>query len=509
VTAIAILASAALHALAFPPWEIAALSWLALTPLVWALQDARPRAAAWKGACWGFAATLAIIAWVVPTLHEHFERSIATSIGFWVAVSAMAAAPYIALAMAGFALGAARLPAALRPPLFAASWVAAEWARARFGLASPWASLGHAHADTESIRGIAAVAGVYGVSALVAWANAALVEAVAALRESRSRDLAGITVGFAIALGAGLACSLPGTEERAPADPAFEVALVQGNVDARLVWRQSTASRVLRRYGGLTRRLLRDEPRPQLIIWPENAIQTTLEDPLLGPPVLRMVRGGVPLLIGAPRSEEREGRRLHFNSAHLLRVDGSVEHYDKRRLLPFSETHPLGGFGSFDTPGDLGATEYTPGDRAAVFEVARERLGVLICMEALYPELAREALALGATALVNLSNDSWYRGRGGARQHLQQAAFRAIETGLPLMRATTTGISAVIAPDGSIVADTAEGERTTLRTRLPARMPPPFHARHGEVFAWGCVATWVAASMAGCAARIRAVHRPI
>lgn len=275
------------------------------------------------------------------------------------------------------------------------------------------------------------------------------------------------------------------------------------------MWRQSTASRVLRRYGGLTRRLLRDEPHPQLVVWPENAIQTTLEDPLLGPPVLRMVRGGVPLLIGAPRSEEREGRRLHFNSAHLLRVDGSVAHYDKRRLLPFSETHPLGGLGSFDTPGDLGATEYTPGDRAGVFEVAGERLGVLICMEALYPDLAREAQALGATALVNLSNDGWYRGRGGARQHLQQAVFRAIETGLPLVRATTTGISAVIAPDGSIVARTAEGESTTLRARLPDRMAPPFHARHGEVFAWGCVATWIAASMRGAVPLIRAAHRSI
>ena len=102
--------------------------------------------------------------------------------------------------------------------------------------------------------------------------------------------------------------------------------------------------------------------------------------------------------------------------------------------------------------------------------------------------MGREAARDGATLLVNLSNDGWYRGRGGARQHLAQAVFRAVETGLPLIRATTTGISAVVAPDGRIVAELGEDVGDTLRASVPSARPgPTLYTRLGDWFAIGCV----------------------
>jgi apolipoprotein N-acyltransferase len=228
------------------------------------------------------------------------------------------------------------------------------------------------------------------------------------------------------------------------------------------------------------------------VVWPENAVQTRVDDPSYGPPLRGLARRGVPLLLGAPRSERHNGSWRHFNSALLLQPDTEPEHYDKRRLLPFSETQPLGELAGFGRRGDLDVGAFTAGEKLGLFQVNGATLGVLICMEALYPALAREAAREGATTLVNLSNDGWYRGSGGAWQHLAQAVFRAVETRRPLIRATTTGISAVVAPDGRLIASLGEGERGFLRTQVPPPWHgPSFYTRFGDVFALACVVVCV------------------
>jgi apolipoprotein N-acyltransferase len=128
---------------------------------------------------------------------------------------------------------------------------------------------------------------------------------------------------------------------------------------------------------------------------------------------------------------------------------------------------------------------------------------VLICLEALYPALAREVARAGADALVNLSHDGWYGGRGGAEQHLAQVRFRAIETRRPLVRSTTTGISAVVAPDGALAATLPPGARA-LRTRIPAPWPgTSLYVRFGDVFSVACTAFWLAVAGRALAMRCR------
>jgi apolipoprotein N-acyltransferase len=206
----------------------------------------------------------------------------------------------------------------------------------------------------------------------------------------------------------------------------------------------------------------------------------------------------VPVLLGAPRRELRAGRPHHFNSALLVRPDGAVEHYDKRRLLPFSETRPLGALGALAVPGDLAPATYSAGSAPGLFDVDGLRVGVLICMEALDPGLAREAARAGADLLVVPSNDAWYRGRGGAAQHFAPVVFRAIETGLPVARAATTGITAVVAPDGRVVARLPQGEARVLLGPIPPAHPdPPPVLRLGDAFAHACLAVWAGAALAG------------
>jgi apolipoprotein N-acyltransferase len=276
--------------------------------------------------------------------------------------------------------------------------------------------------------------------------------------------------------------------------------VVQANVPPELTWQRTSALTVLRAQLDLTRRAVAADGKPDLVVWPEMAVQTALDDAGVGAPLGAIARGGVPLLLGAPRSERGNGIRRDYNSALLLRTDGRTEHYDKRRLLPWSEAPPLGGT-RLRSGGDLDVLAFTPGDRPGLFRLGDAALGVSICFEIAYPAFAREAAEAGASVLVNLSNDAWYRGAGGARQHLAQAVFRAIETGLPLVRATPTGISAVVAPDGRVVAALDEGHAGVIA----AAVPPPLrggtlHDRIGDLLPLGCalalLGAWIAAEAA-------------
>lgn len=507
----ATLVSGATYGLLFPPFALDWLSWLVLVPLILAVKGLSPLRAGLLFGAWAWVGTVFIIAWLVPTLHEHFEQTYAFSVVFWLVFGMTALSPYYALVLGSWVKASSHAGAPARVVLFAACWVVAEYARVHLGFESPWTRLGDAQVGSVHLRQIADVGGVYAVSAVVALVNAAVAEVLCAgWAARRARDVAWRPVAAAAALAlacVGLSVLYGFVRLAAPGESRpLRVATVQGNVPPELRWRRSTASRVMQRYGGFTRDLLLgDGPMPDLIVWPENAIQTPLDDPTYGRIVRKMTARGVPLLVGAPYSEGRGEEQLHYNSAHLLLPAGGGLRYDKRRLLPFSETRPFSGFGpaglaGFGPRGDLDAVQYTPGRSAGLFDIRGEsaggaapgggdaRLGVLICMEALYPELAREAVRMRAQVLVNLSNDGWYRGRGGAEQHLAQVVFRAIETRTPIVRATTTGISAVVGPDGSLLATLGEDESGVLRAEVPLRLGPiPFYARFGDAFALACI----------------------
>ena len=506
IAAAGALTSAAAYVLLFAPYEQSWLGWVALVPLFLVLDGAPPRRASAASALWAALATAGVVGWLVPTLRDHFGLGAAASGLVLLGLAVTAAAPWCALAFAAAAATARRLPPAAGPLLLAAAFVAAEFARTELGIRSPWARLGDAFYGAERLRQMAALGGVYAVTGVVALSSAALARSLSRLVRNPEGGLRS-AAGWAALAAAVPLLALGHGELRnrrvAPAEGApLRVLLVQGNVPPELRWSRRSAHRVLRRYQRLTLAGLRKRPLPDLIVWPENAIQTAPDDPVYGPPVVR-VASGVPLLLGAPRSELRGGTRHHFNSAHLLHPDGRREHYDKRRLLPLGEAPLFGGVLRFGRRGDLDADVYTPGSRPGIFRVGGRRLAVLICFEALYPELAREAATLGAELLVNLSNDGWYRGRGGAGQHLAQAVFRAVETGLPLVRATTTGISAVISPDGELLASLGERQPGTLRVEVPLPRGRTAYAATGDLFAGVAAGLVLSGPVVALAGRLR------
>src|SRR5262249_55668029 len=150
---------------------------------------------------------------------------------------------------------------------------------------------------------------------------------------------------------------------------------------------------------------------------------------------------------------DRPGVAALYNSAYLITADGIMETYDKRRLLPLVERFP---FRAGDGP-------YLAGSVPTVFEVDGRPFGVLICYEAIYPELARDLLARGARLLVNISNDSWFEAGAGPEQHYAIARFRAVENHVSLIRVTNGGVSGVIDPWGREIVRLPRG-RPLART---------------------------------------------
>ena len=132
--------------------------------------------------------------------------------------------------------------------------------------------------------------------------------------------------------------------------------------------------------------------------------------------------------------------------------------------------------------------DFTPGEEAVTAMVDGHRVGAFICYEAISPDLVRQFAAGGAELLVNITNDAWYGRTSAPHQHMAMAAFRAVENGKYLVRAANTGVTAVVDPHGRVLQRTALFERTML-VRDVAFVPGlTFYARHGDVFAWSCLA---------------------
>ena len=476
------LAGGLAHGLAFPPgaWLLA---FVALAPLVVAVRGRSGAAGLALGWLAGtVAAGVSTTWWLVEAARDFFGAGPLAALAIGVAATQVFGAWPIAV-FGWAAARLARLPhAGARVVLIAAAWVATEQARATLLTGNPWNLLGHAlHAVPLFIQ-VADFGGVPAVSFVLAATGAALAETCVAPTR-RDRLAAALTGLFILAADAGYGAARLATT----ADGAgrFRVALVQANVPT--AWRNDP-TRVdagLRIHADLTRAALAQ--RPELIVWPENAvgvlvasnerIRTTIADSLRG--------RGAALVFGAPRAEDRgDGRVAFFNAAHAFSPDGApLGTYDKRRLVPFAEYQPFGPA----RPGD-----YTPGTASGVL-VTPVPVGLLVCFEALYAPLSRALVRDGATVLVNLSHDGWFRRASTREQHFSGAVFRAVEFRRPLVRVTNAGVSAAVDAAGRVRArfplDVAGAFTADV---APSDVVTPY-ARWGDAFAGLAVVVAVSA----------------
>jgi apolipoprotein N-acyltransferase len=323
--------------------------------------------------------------------------------------------------------------------LFAALWTLAEWARSWVFTGFPWLSLGYSQSPPSPFAGFAPLLGVYGVSLLTALFAALAVGQGAVTVLSRR---AGLWLLAICLLGAGMGLrTIQWTE---PLGAPTKVALLQGNVPQDLKWRPEKLTDSLSIYG----ELMRAHPA-ELTVLPETAIPAFLDQ--LPREYLEMLLNHAlvqqgDLLFGVAVGNGRQ----YANAAVSIGVS-PTQLYNKAHLVPFGEFVPP-GFGWFLDMMHIPMSAFTPGpDRQEPMAIAGQKVAINICYEDVFGAEIIRALPR-ATMLINLSNTAWFGDSLAQPQHLQIARMRALETGRPMLRATNTGMTAVVAPDGSVQA---------------------------------------------------------
>lgn len=493
-------ASGWLTAQAWPGADHRALAFVAVAPFLMAARTAASGGqAALVGLVWMMAFAWGINDWFARAVSRYFEIPWAGGVAAFLAVTGLTAAPAtmalaVLLRRCGPAAGAAM------PLLTAAAWVAGEFFRTRV-LGDPWGLLGYSQATRPLWIQVADFGGIYAVGFVVCLVNALIAESLLASASLRpeARDLrrglllTAVLPVLALLYGAWrLDSSVP--DDRA--GPRLDVAVVQGNVDFSRQWQQAMHEPNLERYLALTRQALAGGGI-DLVVWPENAVTfyLDLDDQRRRRIADVLAPSATPLVAGGPRVASRRPVDIR-NTAFLLSPEGRLEtHYDKQRLLPFGEYAPL-GMKVRRAHGDDGVREFSPGPgEAGLLDVAGVRLGVVICNEALFPSPAGERVDRGAEVLVALTNDSWVGEDKYAEQAFEKSVLRAVEQGRPLIRASTSGPSALVDPRGRVRARTALGEEAVLRGTVTGRSSRTVYSRSHDALAWLCVLGVVAGTL--------------
>lgn len=502
----ATLASSALFGLAFPPHGLRALAYVCLVPLLLALRSggaARGLGLAWL---WGVTSACVIAPSFASSIASYYERPL--WLGWLVALAiftGMASAYYMAFALIDRTLS--RRDTLAAPLWSAAGWVSIELARGRlftgasFLIGNPWGLLGYTH-SSGSLAQVASWFGVYGISFAIVAVNAGLAGWIGAGRDPlRSRRKAALAAGLAalpaLAFAIGGAFALRAAPPPSTAGDLIEVGVVQADVAVGRRWRSESFGKNLDTYLTLTRQAIRDGS-PRVIVWPEGAMNFFLEaEPLYREAIARVLRAGdVELLAGGP-GRDGGAESLVFNSVFAIDPQGRLAaRYDKAVLLPFSEYFPFGSAGLARRRWDGVRTFHAGPSDASPLPTRLGRAGLLICNEAMFPELAGARVRAGAEILVSPSNDSWIAGAGFAEHMFAVVRLRAIEQRRYLIRASTSGPSAVVDPWGRVPVRTPAGRPHLLLGGVrPARDLTPY-ARLGDAFAFAC-ALGVAGALGG------------
>ena len=446
-------------AAAFPPIGIWPLAPAGPALLAVALWRRGLRASLLAGLVFGLAFSVPLLSWLLNVA--------------WYAWFALAIAEAVIFAV--LAVGQ-RLLLDLRawPLAVAGSWVCAEALRSRWPYPFPWGRLAMSQAGTPAAPW-AAVGGAPLLSFLVALAGTTLAWALLVPgRRAGLRRRALSLLAFAGAAGLALAGALLPVDQQPPGTPTAVVAAVQGNVPhARSLPGLLRASTVTVNHAAATERLAARVragalPAPALVIWPENSTDL---DPRYYPQVYATIAGAVnsihrPVLVGTLLANPVRNAGVLW-----LPGRGPGQTYVKRELVPFGEYIPFRGLLKHITSlVNLQPQNFTAGHRAVVFRAGKIRLGDVICYEVGFDGLVSSEVNAGANLLTVQTNDATFEVDGQRSETLQQLAMariRAVESNRAVVVASTTGVSAIIAPDGRLIAHSGTWQRAVLEARVP------------------------------------------
>ena len=478
--------------LSFPKADMGFLAWIALVPLLYAIEDTDLPGAFRTGFVTGLIYSTGLIYWVVFVV-VHYGH-----LPFYAGVSVMLLlAIYLSLYPALFCAGVVYFrKKGIRGVIIAPFlWVFLDYVKAHLFSGFPWEDLAYSQHGYLSIIQIGDITGIYGITFLIVLLNCIVYDCISGslfpAGTEKKRIWPEIVIGLGLMLlvfGYGIyrMDNLKNTTEHLD---SIDVSLIQGNIDQSVKWSQKYQTDTMNIYRDMSADA--SKRGVSLIVWPETAAPFCFQnyDDRSRAVIDTARETNSWLLFGSLGYVREEGKTSFRNSAYLISPKGIVSgRYDKVHLVPFGEYIPLHNILFFIDKLVEGAGDFTPGEEIMPVSMDDRKIGILICYEGIFPEISREYRMKGAELLVNITNDAWYGNTSAPYQHLTMAAFRAIENRTYLIRAANTGISAIVDPVGKIVSRTDLFERTVLRGPVKFTRQNTFYSKHGNVFACSCVA---------------------
>ena len=475
------------YALGTPGYDVPGLPFVCLAPFLALAVSARStRHAAVRGWIAGTAGSIPLYYWIAYTIAV--QGKLGWALGSFAAflVSAYVGAYFSVAAAAARHLESRFGERGLW--LFPFAWTAVEMARSYLFTGFPWMLLGYSLAGSATLRQAADLAGVHGLSFLLALSGVSVFLAGRRLRDrSPAKAAVPLVPGVAVILFLVLyGRSVPGNSAGSAARVSeVRVGIAQGGIDQSVKWDPSNQLATLGIYGELTREAR--DAGAQVVVWPETAAPFFYgwEAGLSRRLEAIAASGRTPILFGAPWYDPGKGG--FYNSVFQMDARGVVlARYDKRHLVPFGEYVPLRPILFFLSKLTHGEGDFSTGTSPALFRVHGQPVAASICYEALFPELIREGVLEGATWLVNVTNDAWFGDTVAPLQHLAMARMRCVEFRRPMVRAANAGISAIIGADGGIAASLGLFRRGVLVAAVRPGTGETSYAKTGEIFGISC-----------------------
>lgn len=470
--------------LALPPYSILPLALIPFAVLAVLLRGVSPLKAFSLGYVFGLGQFVPGLFWITESFQVEADRF------GWLALPAvfglamlLSAFPALACAIAT-RMTRAGLPSALS---LASAWVASEWLRGHILTGFPWNLAAYSLADWTVLSQAASLVGSYGLGFLIVLsatlAGYTFCPSDHRLRRLRVAGTAAILIGIS---GFGIVRIAAST---LPPEGGTRIRVVQPNIAQSAKWDQATRDENKQRLITLSERAGSFD----LLLWPETAWPGFLAEDEGARIILASLlpESGV-LITGSPVQEETATRTTYRNAVLAIASDGTIlAQYAKHHLVPFGEYVPLRGILPLprlvESRGDFVPG---PGPSTLAIGVGLPLVGVAICYEAIFPGHVVDG-ATRPSWIFNATNDAWFGTSIGPWQHLASARMRAVEEGLPLVRAANTGISVVVDAYGRTIAMIELERSGIIDARLPRPLPPTPYARFGDwtaialiMFAW-------------------------
>jgi apolipoprotein N-acyltransferase len=481
---------------AFPKIGFDWLAWFAFVPFLYTIKDMSAGAAFRMGFITGLFHFITLLYWLVPVMRTYgylpvylsvsvlflFAAVLALFIGlFSAALNHAGKTPFLCVAMI---------------PLF---WVALEYVRSFIFSGFPWELMGYALFNRLQLIQISDIVGVYGLSALIVFANGAIFISLLYFTKRRwqgTEITKRLAAGSIITVIVGIALTwayghwrLKTIDTLIANSPKARIAVVQGNIDQAVKWNPTFQIDSVKKYNRLSSSI--NKLSPDLIVWPESATPFYfLFDIKPSELVFEGIRQtAADYLIGSPSFVHTDDGVHYYNSAYLISPQTkTMGKYDKTHLVPFGEYVPFKKWLPFLGKIVAQVGDFKGGKEGEALPWRDQQLGVQICYEIIFPRLSRAMARNNASLLINITNDAWFGKTSGPYQHFSMTVFRAVENRRALVRSANTGISGIIDPAGRVLEATPLLEDAVLARSIPLIKEKTVYTRAGDLFAQVCLA---------------------